>query len=69
MTKKEVQKLRVGIYDVFWKEGGSSLAAVGSLHNGDMWLAPCNWTSPEQITFSARYWSKVKSVVLVKSKY
>ena len=30
---------------VFWKDGGSSLAAVGSNSAGLRWLAPINWIS------------------------
>lgn len=67
MTKQEVNNLDHGLYEVFWKEGGSSLAAVGSLYNGDRWLAPCNWTSENQITFDASHWRNVKSAKLIKS--
>lgn len=45
MTQTEARKLPHGLYRIFWKEGGSSLAAMGSVYNGDRWIAPCNWTS------------------------
>ena len=34
-----------GLYEIFWKEGGSSLAAIGSLYDGTRWIAPINWTT------------------------
>ncbi len=63
MTKKDVAKLQLGLYRVYWKSGGSSLAAVGNLHDGTRWLAPCNWTSvsPQGIA-TANYWKQVKYV-------
>lgn len=69
MTKKEANKLTRGLYEIFWKEGGTSLAAVGSLYNGDRWLAPCNWTMDTQITFDASHWKSVEKVKLIKSKW
>lgn len=35
-----------GLYRVFWKSGGSSLAAMGVTDDGGRWLAPINWTKP-----------------------
>lgn len=35
-----------GLYRVFWKSGGSSLAAIGVTDDGGRWLAPINWTKP-----------------------
>ncbi|WP_179139838.1 hypothetical protein [Brachyspira hyodysenteriae] len=32
MTKEEAKKLGHGVFNVFWKSGGSSYVAVGSLH-------------------------------------
>lgn len=66
MTLIEANKLKHGLYEVFWIEGGSSLAALGSLHNGDRWLAPCNWTSPNEIKFNASYWGQIERVELIK---
>ncbi len=45
MTKNESQKLPHGLYRLCWESGGSSLVAVGSLHDGTRWYAPTNWTS------------------------
>lgn len=35
-----------GLYRIFWKSGGSSLAAIGITNDGGRWLAPINWTTP-----------------------
>ncbi len=47
MTENE-QKIKPGLYRVFWKEGGSSLASVGMKADGGMWLAPTNWIHPTE---------------------
>lgn len=62
MTKAESENLGMGLYRVFWKTGGMSLAAIGVLPNGDRWLAPVNWAEP---TKSQRVWRSITSVVLV----
>lgn len=68
MKKNEVNKLNYGLYRIYWKEGGYSLAAVGVLHNGDRWLAPTNWTSSHAggVSFSGRWWKKVLRVELIE---
>ncbi len=38
--------LPLGLHRVFWKSGGSSLAAIGMLSDGRRWIAPTNWLSP-----------------------
>lgn len=66
MNKQEVSKLQHGLYEIFWKEGGhSSLAAIGSLSNGDRWLAPCNWVSVSYDYSSI--WRTVERVKLIKA--
>ena len=65
MKKDEVQKLPHGLYKIFWKSkygGGSSLAAVGSLYNGDRWMAPTNWTGKISVIGFGESWEKVKKV-------
>lgn len=39
-----------GLYEIFWKSGGSSLASVGNLSDGVRWIAPVNWTGQRSIT-------------------
>lgn len=43
MKKAEVVKLKLGLYKIFWKDGGMSLPAVGQDSKGNYWLAPTNW--------------------------
>lgn len=37
--------LPAGVYRLFWKDGGSSVASVGCDREGWQWLAPANWVS------------------------
>lgn len=46
MTAEEVDALDVGLYVVFWKKGGRSLAAIGVGEDGQKWIAPANWVMP-----------------------
>jgi hypothetical protein len=39
-----IKNCPLAIYEVFWKEGGSSVASIGYTHDGTRWLAPTNWT-------------------------
>lgn len=43
MTDAEANLLEPGLYRLRWSAGGTSLAAVGVLANGDRWFAPTNW--------------------------
>jgi len=45
MNKKELRKLKLGLYKLFWKSGGWSLASVGQDKSGALWFAPCNWVN------------------------
>lgn len=49
-----------GLYELTWKEGGTSLASVGSDVCGRRWFAPTNW-----ITVPCFNWSLVQSWKLV----
>lgn len=37
--------IRLGLYRVYWEEGGTSLAAIGCDSKGNFWVAPTNWIS------------------------
>lgn len=68
MSQQEIKEMPNGLYRIYWKEGGSSLAAVGCIYNGDRWMAPCNWTSrdydyPKVAT--CHNWRKVERVELI----
>lgn len=40
------EKVKPGVYRVFWKSGGSSLASIGMTEDGERWIAPINWVVP-----------------------
>ncbi len=48
-----------GLYRIYWKSGGDSLAAVGITASGGRWLAPTNWVST---TEALDIWSDVERV-------
>ena len=62
MTQKEADKLKHGLYKLFWKSGGFSLAAVGSLHNGKHWYAATNWTAYTAPGITSTDWRSVEHV-------
>jgi hypothetical protein len=49
----------LGLYRVHWKSGGSSLAAIGMMENGDRWIAPTNWIRPGTMA-SAGEWGEIE---------
>lgn len=59
MNKKEVKNLNGGLYRIWWKEGGSSLAAIGICENGDKWIAPINWVLPSD---EQKVWKAVRKI-------
>jgi hypothetical protein len=65
MTKTEVKTYPLGLYKVYWKSGGFSLAAIGMLSNGDRWLAPINWITP---TVDQKHWRSVARIVALKAR-
>lgn len=62
MTKEDAQKLTNGVYRVFWKSGGCSVAAIGRNVAGGAWLAPANWVSVDS---TGRHWRLVDRVELI----
>lgn len=70
MTTKQVRSLAIGVYRIYWKSGGHSLAAVGQLGDGRKWLAPCNWTSDNYfspVVASAQKWKEVLRAEPIRS--
>ena len=57
MSPEQARQLSPGLYRIHWNSGGTSLAAVGILPNGDGWLAPCNWSAP---TEDQSQWARVE---------
>lgn len=64
MTLKEAKKLKNGLYKIYWKDGGYSLASIGRLHNGKPWFAPDNWTAVNEWGIACTLWNKIKFVEL-----
>ncbi len=60
MTVEEAEALEHGIYRIFWKEGGISLAAVGTDADGKKWYAPTNW-----VTVPSTDWFAIERVELL----
>jgi hypothetical protein len=69
MTRDEVQKLDLGIFKIFWKEGGCSVGTIGYFANGDRWITPSNWVN---IDFNLddekrmKVWESVLKVELIE---
>lgn len=66
MIKKQTKKLILGLYRVYWKSGGSSLASIGQDRFGCRWIAPCNWLSDDRGLVGTLDWEDVKYVRLIK---
>jgi hypothetical protein len=69
MRLADVRQLTLGIYQVHWKDGGTSLAAVGENHDGSRWLAPTNWlltTVTGEELASSKTWRLVWKVSKIK---
>lgn len=56
-----------GLYRLYWKDGGSSLAAVGILHDGTRWYAPVNWTNESPKGIAHDDWDRVERAELIKA--
>ncbi len=69
MRRSEADKLRHGVYRLFWKGGGSSVAAVGSLHDGAAWYAPSNWVSATPTGVASTVWNRVERVQLIEIQH
>jgi hypothetical protein len=70
MRKSEFNALHLGLYQVFWKDGGgTSLAAMGQKSNGDRWLAPTNWLAFDLNSShdgdNRAVWTRIDRVVLL----
>ncbi len=69
MTTEEVKKLKNGVYRIHWFEGGSSVASVGRLHDGRVWMAPANWVAkrPDGVA-TEKHWHQVAKVELLATQ-
>lgn len=62
MTKTQARLLPNGLYRLFWKEGGFSLASVGRLNDGTPWFAPTNWVSKLSESIASTDWRRIDHV-------
>lgn len=67
MNQLEAKTHKHGLYILHWKGGGSSLAAVGSLHDGRRWFAPVNWTSKDPTGIASTDWRTVHYLIDVRT--
>ncbi len=71
-TESEMLDCPFAIYRVYWNEesgGGSSVAAIGGMHNGDRWIAPTNWTNELNPTGLLQdQVSKIEKMVLIATQ-
>lgn len=61
-----------GVYKIYWKGGGKSLASIGYTYDGTNWFAPCNWTTESNTKplVASTDWGKIKKIKLIKlNKY
>lgn len=67
MTEYDSRKLSHGLYRIFWKDGLTSLASVGSTYDGSRWYSPTNWTTSDKDRpyVSSTDWSEVDRVQLI----
>jgi hypothetical protein len=54
MTPKNVLALKNGVYRIYWKSGGSSVASVGRTAIGSVWMAPSDWLGNYILDFRFR---------------
>ena len=67
MNEQEVKELKLGVYRLYWVEGGTSVACVGQTYSGNKWYAPSNWTTSDQghLTIVGKDWDKIEKVELI----
>lgn len=62
MTRERGQQLEPGLYRLFWKQSGTSLAAVYQDREGVVWFVPTNWVSGP-----SRQWRLIEKVERLRS--
>ncbi len=55
-----------GVYRLYWKSGGSSVASVGRLSYGGMWFAPANWRASGAEQIASTDWELVEKAELIE---
>ena len=46
IPSSRVSRLNDGLYFIYWRCGGGSVAALGRTNKGEVWIAPTNWLAP-----------------------
>ncbi len=66
MNQKELRTKPLGVYRLYWKDGGMSVASVGALYDGRRWFAPANWTSKWAEGIASTNWRLVEKMELIE---
>ena len=63
----QLDDIPFGLYEIFWKSGGSSLASVGNMYDGIRWIAPINWTGKRSVTGKmSKHKKDIERMVLIR---
>lgn len=67
---EQMRHRQLGVYRLFWKTGGCSVASVGMTYDGTRWFAPANWTTGSAdaslATVVSTDWGRVDRVELIE---
>lgn len=67
---EQMRHRQLGVYRLFWKSGGFSVASVGMTYDGTRWYAPANWTTGSAdaslATVVSTDWGRVDRVELIE---
>lgn len=68
---EQMRHRKSGVYRLYWKSGGSSVAAVGMLYDGAKWYAPANWTlgavDADRAHLTGTDWSRIERAELIEA--
>lgn len=65
-NENKFTKCKLGLYEIFWTSGGSSLAAVSNDREGNRMMAPCNWVNTD-LTPISKYADQIKTMKLIRA--
>lgn len=58
-VKIAVASINNGVYRIYWRSGGFSVASIGRTRSGDVWIAPANWVSGPVFILEILDWIEV----------
>jgi len=64
---EQMKSRPTGVYRLFWRSSGCSVAAVGMLTDGSRWYSPANWSGADPAGVVSTDWSRVKQADLIES--